>query len=329
MKHKGFFKNVLGLGLTLILGLFMASCGDDTTNNPTVKLYVTVDGFTADIAVDASSDVTSWHWEYGDGSVSDSIGSHTHVYSESGDYTIKCTVTNTDGLSAVASESITIATIEELLTAHTWVLSDAGSENGMGFHITPDLVNDYFISNVLAAIDGYQVDTVDINPDYDYTVKYNDEYTFQTNGSLDIKNNNETMIGWVYGDMTGIPDEKYVTTCRYVGINIVKDQDVSGATWTLHENEDLTLYTVIASPNDPSTGGVADTVEFKSIDYLEFNANGYLAIKDLTPLAVIKSIKSDEMVITLFYHGYIGDPANDGGLYARPSFLFNLTFKEK
>ncbi len=327
MNYKGLLKNVLGLALILVLGTSMTSCGEDTPPQPTVKLFITPDGFTVDIAAEAT-DTKTWAWDYGDGMVSDSVGSHSHTYAEGGDYTIKCTVTG-DGGSATATEAITIATIEELLTAHVWVMSNAGASNGIGYHITTDLVIDLPAADVLATIDGLQDPATDLNTDYDYTTKYNDEYTFNADGSYDIVNNSETMIGWVYGGVTQVPDQNYVTTCRYVGINIVNNQDVSSATWVLNENQNLVLNTVLASPNDPSTGGVAEVVNFEAIDYLEFNANGFLGIKDLTTTAVIKSITADEMVITLFYHGYMGDPATDGGLYARPSFLFNLTFKAK
>jgi PKD repeat protein len=326
MKQKGLFKNLTGLSLALVLGLFVSSCGDDT-KAPTIKLYVTTDGFTANIVAEASSDVTNWSWEYGDGETSDTIGTHEHTYATGGDFTIKCTVTNADGLSSSDDESITIATIEELLTSYDWVMSNAGN-NGIGFQITPELTISFPASNVLASIDGLQDPNNDLNPDYDYTKKYDDVYTFNEDGTYEISNGGETMIGWVYGSINQVPDEDYVTTCRYIGINVVKNQPTTGAKWKLHENVNLKLNTVIADPDKPLSDGVEDVVNFENIDYIEFTEGvGFLGIKDLTPIVVIRSISSKELLVTLFYHGYIGDPVNDGGLYARPSFLFNITFK--
>ena len=328
MKQKGLFRNLSGLSLALMLGLFVSSCGDDATP-PTLKLYLNQDGFTVNIVAEASSDVTGWSWDYGDGETSTTAGTHEHIYATGGKFTIKCTVTNADGLSTTAEEPVTIATIEELLTSYDWKMSNAGN-NGIGYKITPELTVSFPASDVLAAMDGLQ-DTAsvggDVNPDYEYVMKYNDIYKFNSDGTYEFSNNGETMIGWVYGTVNSIPDQDYVSTCRYVGINVVKNLASTGAKWKLHENEDLKLETVIADPDSALTGGKPAVVNFENIDYIEFTEGvGYLGIKDLTPIVIIRSISSKEMLITLFYHCYIGNPSNDGGLYARPSYIINLTF---
>ena len=325
MKQKGLFRNLLGLSLALALGLFVSSCGDDK-NPPSIKINVIPDGFTVNIAAEASDDVVKWEWDYGNGETSDAVGSHSYTYPEGGEWTIKCTVINVDGLSSSTEKVVTIATIQELLTSYDWKMSNAGN-NGIGYQITPDLAISFPASDVLAAMDGMQVDTTDINAAYNYTIKYNDVYTFKEDGTYEFSNNGETMIGWVYGEANSIPVQDYVSTCRYVGINVVKNLASTGAKWKLHENEDLKLETVIADPDKPLTDGQPDEVNFENIDYIEFTEGvGYMGIKDLTPLVIIRSISSKEMLVTLFYHGYMGDPQSDGGLYARPSFLINLTF---
>jgi len=325
MKNKGFLKNILGLAIILVMGVYVTGCGnDDLPPAPTLKMNVTVDGFTVHIAAEAT-DADTWLWEYGDGTQSDSVGSHTHTYAQSGTYTIICTVTG-EGGSETKSESVTIATIEELLTAHAWKMSDAGN-NGLGYHITTDLTIDQSAPNVLAIIDQFQNDTLDLNPDYDYTVNYADTYTFNSNKSMNINNDGDALVGWIYADQNFAFPDDYVSTCRYVGINVVKYLVGDTATWEAHENSDLNLETVYApDPNNPLSGGVAETVEFKDVDYIKFSNGGYLGFLDYTPEVIINSITDKELVVTLFYNGYLGDPQNDNGLYLRPSFLVRMTF---
>jgi len=139
----------MGLGLILYLGICFTACKEDEIPAPTLNLFVTVNGFTVEIAAEAP-DATSWEWDYGDGTVSDSVGSHTYTYESGGDYTIECTVTG-EGGETTKTEDVTIATIEELLSGgadaangKTWVLSKtAGGSDGVG-HIKAELVPNIF-----------------------------------------------------------------------------------------------------------------------------------------------------------------------------------------
>ncbi len=326
MNYKRLFKSVLGLAMILALGIYVSSCGKDEPPMPELTLQVNgIDGFAVDIATDATN-VTTWSWDYGDGNTSDKVGGHIYTYTKRGDFTITCTVTG-EGGSVTKTVAVHIATIEELLTAHTWVMSKTGS-NGLGYHITKDLLIDMPVADVLGAIDGFQDPTNDIP--YDYNEEYKDEYTFNTDGtySVDYINTN-ILIGWIYGGLN-YGDADYRGTCRYVGINVVTTAPLTDAKWKLHENENLELQTVYAqNPNNPSSGGVAETVNFENINYVTFENGGFIGMKDLTTTFIINSISADEMAITLFYHGYEGDPTSDGGLYARPSFIVKMTFEAK
>ena len=113
MKFRRFLTAVLGSGLFLSLGIYFTGCEEEIPA-PTLSIFITVNGFTVDIAAEAP-DATSWQWEYGDGTVSDSVGSHSYTYDAGGDYTITCTVTG-EGGETTKTEDVTIATIEELLS---------------------------------------------------------------------------------------------------------------------------------------------------------------------------------------------------------------------
>ncbi len=320
MKRKGLLKNVLGLGLILFLGIYFTACEKDKEPAPTVDLFITVNGFTIDIAAEAQN-TTSWHWDYGDGTVSDSVGSHTHTYATGGDYTITCTVTGAGG-ETTKTENVTIATIQELLTGgagatngKTWLLSrTAGPYDGVGF-VKEELVPDYFF-----AVND-MLDVLGLSEEYD------NEYTFKFDGSYSVDNKNGNVLaGWVYGDMDTDPDDIVKTTAY--GIWQIALSDPSSATWSLHENTDLTIESVYDA-NDDQKDGVPETVTFENVNYITFANAGFIGMKDYTSTVIVREIAPERMTFTMFFHSYKGDPANDGGLYLRPSFIMTLSFDKK
>ena len=316
MKNKGLLKNVMGLALIMVFSLFISSCGEDAKPVPTLTVVInSIDGFVVDIAAEAT-DATSWSWEYGDGNVSVTEGGHFYTYTERNDYTITCTVTG-EGGTATKTVDVHIATKEELLTGNTWMLADAGSTNGMGFRITSDLVLSFPAANIMETVNSLRTD----DETYDYTVEYNDEYTFNTDGSYSVDySNGNVLTSWVYSNNGTIQG-----TCSYVGISAISIANLTGATWTLLENEDLSFNTVYDAALNNS-GGVAESVEFIGVDYLTFTNGGFIGIKDYTSTVLLRSISEDDMVITVFFHGY-----NDGVLGGKdePSYFINLTFKPK
>ena len=315
MKNKGLLKNVFGLALIMVFSLFISSCGEDAKPIPTLTVVInSIDGFVVDIAAEAT-DATTWSWEYGDGNVSVTEGGHFYTYTERGDFTITCTVTG-EGGTATKTVDVHIATKEELLTGNIWVLSNAGTANGMGFRITSDLLIDFPAVDILATLNTLRSGT----ETYDFLAEYEDEYTFGSDGaySVDYKNGN-VLASWVYS-REGI-EAGY---CDNVGMYALKIPILSNATWTLHENENLTLNTVYDADRN-NEDGVEETVNFTGIDYITYTNGGFLGIKDYTSTVIIQSIKADELVATVFFHGY-----ENGGLgIEEPSYFFILTFKPK
>jgi len=320
MKNKGLLKNVLGLALFLVFSLFISSCGEDPKPIPTIKVVVnSVDGFKVDIAAEATN-ATSWSWDYGDGNVSDTIGGHFYTYTERGDFTITCTVTG-EGGSAKTSVDVHIASKKEMLTAHTWVLSEAGGNAcGMGFHITKDLILSYTVPDILGTVITQQTD--DEKAEYDFLNEYNDEFTFNTDGSYSVDYKNNTVLtSWVYADQ-GI----YKGACSFIGIYAISIPVLTDAAWTLHENEDLTFNTVYDATLSGVSGGVQESVTFTNADFLTFTNDGFLGLKDYSSTVLLRSISGDNMEVTIFFHGY-----NDGTLGGdkEPSYFLNFTFKPK
>ena len=321
MKYKGLSKIVTGLGFILFLGICFTACKEEEIPAPTLSIYITVDGFSVDIAAE-SPDATSWQWNYGNGTVSDSVGSHSYTYATGGDFTITCTVTG-EGGETTDTEAVTIATIQDLLSGgagsngKTWVLSHTpGGVDGVG-HIKTELV-----PNIFPAIADL-LDYIGLPDEYD------NEYTFHFDGTYEVDNvNGDVMSPWVYSDFEVDPGD-IVHTTSYGFFQITHPNPVS-ATWTLHENADLSLETVYDEDVDIGPKpGVPETVEYENVDYITFEGDGFIGLVDYTTTAMIREISPDRMVISLFYHEFMGDPGNDGDLYLRPSLALTLSYDAK
>jgi hypothetical protein len=327
MKKMRLLKTILGLGLILFVAVFTTSCNDDddTPTAPTIKIQInSIDGFTVDIAAQASSDVTSWHWDYGDGQTSDSVGGHYHTYEKGGDYTITCTVKNGAGVEAKATTDVHIATLSDLLTSTPWMMSKTGN-NGLGLHITPELLLSFPVADVLGTLNAMEgADDVQ----YDFNQEYTDYFTFKEDGSYEVNygDNSNILGGWVYA--TTAEPNSIVGTCKYVGIFALSQQPLEGAKWAIHENEDLTLETVFDPDGDGGgEDGEFETVTFSGANFITFENGGFLGIKDYTTTILIRSISEDKMEVTFFFHGYLNGDLTIG--MDRPSYFVNLTFVPK
>ncbi|MEA1876073.1 MAG: PKD domain-containing protein [Bacteroidota bacterium] len=319
MKRTGLLSNVKGLGIILILGIVFTTCKKEPL--PTVDLYITVDGFTVDIAAEALN-TTSWAWDYGDGTVSDSVGSHSHTYAEGGNFTIQCTVTGLGG-ETTKTESVAIATIAELLSggtgaadSKTWVLSrTAGGTDGVGF-VKVDLAPDVFpAGNDMLEFIGV--------PD-----EYDNEYTFYGDGSYSIDNiNGSILASWIYSSFE-VESGDIVNTTPY-GIFQINSPNVESATWSLTKDEDLVIESVYDADIDYPEPGIPETITFEKVDFISFEDGGFIGMKDYTSTAMIRDISADRMTLTVFFHSYYGDPANDNNLYLRPAFILTLSYDAK
>ena len=65
------------------------------------------------------------------------------------------------------------------------------------------------------------------------------------------------------------------------------------------------------------------------MDYITFTNDGFISLLDYTTTAMIREIGPDRMVISVFYHEFMGDPGNDGDLYLRSSLALTLSYDAK
>ena len=188
---------LIGLVMLISGSVLITSCGDDSIV-PTINFLADPSGFDATkgfaVTITAeATDATTWLWNYGDGTSSDSTGNHTHFYTAPGTFKIVGEVTSSDGTKAKKEVSVTVATVQELLagnaTSHpngkTWVLDKKYNtgKDGAGPIISGlPITYPFLVDNVLDQI-------LKLGAEYD------NEFTFKSDGKLTINNVNGKSLG--------------------------------------------------------------------------------------------------------------------------------------
>lgn len=102
---------------------------DTTPVAPVADFSMEISGLNvsfSDLSTDANNDIVSWLWDFGDGNT-DTAANSSHTYNNAGDYTVSLTVTDSNGLSSTASQSITLVANTILLTEHRSVRTRTGA----------------------------------------------------------------------------------------------------------------------------------------------------------------------------------------------------------
>ena len=100
--------------------------------SPTTNLSIRVAINFEDTSIDPDGTLTSWLWDFGDGTTS-SEQHPTHTYAEKGTYTVQLSVTDDDGHTDIETLSITIANLDP--TAD-FIFSPETSETGQPISFT-------------------------------------------------------------------------------------------------------------------------------------------------------------------------------------------------
>ncbi|WP_213997513.1 S8 family serine peptidase [Arsukibacterium sp.] len=79
-----------------------------------------------DTSTDANDDISSWSWDFGDGTMSDQQNP-SHSYAAEGTYTVSLTVTDDTGLTDMTSQSVAVVESDISLTLHRAIRARTGS----------------------------------------------------------------------------------------------------------------------------------------------------------------------------------------------------------
>jgi PKD repeat protein len=297
--------------------LLLSSCTkEDPIPNPTVTFIADLTNYDAKITVEAT-DATSYTWDYGDGKTSAESGNHTHTYAQSGDYTIKVSVTNASG---TASKTVTVsvaASMTELLagalaTGKTWVLDDGASTNLQKIETALTLWTG-LPAGALAAF-GLQAE-------------YDNKFKFRPDGGYEIDAvNGAVLTGLVYTAVNQL-NVVVVPSSNAGGLAGAAFKNVTNGTYVLHEGKDL----VIKVANEDYPAGTnkegVKTITFPKANYITFSEGSFLGIRDFNTTVLLRNVTKDKIDATFFLSSI--DPSNVPASFGLPSIAISTSIKVK
>jgi PKD repeat protein len=310
-------------GIALASGL-MSSCSEDTPA-PTAVIYATIVDYTVTFAPQVT-DVSTYSWDFGDGTALSTEPAPVHTYASFGDYTVKLTVKG-DGGEAIATKVITIAatSIKDLLTGgakatngKTWVLDRAYTVGDGGGPIMPApyLVVQASATDVLCMVGSDAV-----------CAEYDNEFTFYFDGTYKMKPVNGNVLSgavYAYGTNSVVGDPAWA-----VGLAAATFTPPATSTWT--ENNTSFTIDAIQDPNDPNVPPAHAVVTFPAgTNPITFSEGAYFGVNDFptTRRFIIDKITTTKLTVSMFVCGY----GFDGGspVYnTMPSNMFHLTYVAK
>lgn len=326
-----------------IIGAGFTSCEEE--GEPAyVNIHPYIEKYEVTWAVKAIG-VSSFTWDYGDGTTSNETGVHSHVYENSGDYTVTVTATGEGGTSTTV-EHISIAPgIEEILagpddSGKTWVLTQ--EEGNFAGALGPGPVaNDMEIYSMLIP-----------NGVMAYAglgSEYSDEFTFFKDGTYKVSvKNNMSMAGLIYGIITeliripsNIPNELPLCAIAY--------QDMEGS-WALsYEDKEVTTFNMFTSQTIENVKFTFAEDDNTKEAELKLSSGSYIGFTDLTYPAIphyglpnpvdnsfyiIREITPEYMHVAIGISAYVneeGMPFLPDGTptFALPTMILHLTLVPK
>lgn len=307
------------LGIATAASMF-SSCKKDTPA-PTAEIFATIEGYKVTFTPTVSN-VSTYSWDFGDGTAISTELEPVHTYESFGDYTVALKVTG-EGGEATTSKVVQIAatSLKDLLTGgikatigKTWVFDKAYTvgDGGGPVMATPYRIDIPSAANVL--------DMFGLGEEYD------NEFTFNYDGKYSISpKNGKVLAGAVFGysSATIVGEPAWA-----VGLCAANYSAPSNATWTANTT-DLVIE-AIGDANDPNVPPAHSTVTIKGKNWISFSAGAYFGIYDFpsTATLIIDEITPSKMRVTMLVCGY-GFDGGDPKYNMMPSNMFHLTYISK
>jgi PKD repeat protein len=311
------------LTLVAVMSALVESC-KDSTPAPTAVIYATIVDYTVTFNPTVT-DVTTYSWDFGDGSALSTEKNPVHTYESFGDYSVELTVTG-DGGSFTTTKTISIAatSVKDLLTGgqaatagKTWVLDRAFTAGDGG---GPIMNPPYTLTQSSAE------DVLDM---FGLGDEYDNEFTFFFDGdySVDPKNGN-VLAGAVYGYASATI---YGEPAWDIGLCAAEWSAPASATWALHTTN--LVVDAIGDPNDPEVPPTHGNVTITGQNWISItsdNSDSFFGIKDFpsTTQFVIDEITPNKMRVSMFVCAYSSD-GGDPMYNMMPTNMFHLSFIKK
>lgn len=182
----------------LMTAVLFTSCNDDDDDDPVAtpvasfQYVIDANDFLNVTFTNFSQNASSYEWDFGDGN-SSTEENPSHTYMATGDYTVVLTASNSDGESAMRSETITITDPDEALklltgeTSKTWKLFREGTAMSLGPDATQPALWWAGLTN-----------------DGDRPCLYEQEFTFHIDGTYEFNDNG--MFWAEFGVFNGIAE---------------------------------------------------------------------------------------------------------------------------
>lgn len=297
--------------LFLSLLIMVASCKkEDPIPVPTVNLIADVTNYDAKITVEATNAAT-YAWDYGDGKTSTEAVSHTHTYAQSGDYTIKVTVTNESGsVSKTVAVSVAASTKEllagVLAAGKTWILDEGAATNLQ--KIDPALT-------LWTGLPAGALNAFDLQKEYD------NKFTFKPTGGYEIDGvNGAALTGLVYTLVNQL-NVIVAPNSNAAGLAGSAFKNITNGTYELHEGKDLTIKVANEDyPAGTNKDGVKN-VTFPKATYITFSEGAFLGIRDFYTTVLIRKITKQKIDVTVFLSSI--DPSTVPASFGLPSLAIS------
>jgi len=265
------------MGIILVI---TQSC-EKESDKPTMDFFWVIEGYTVTFT-SVVTNTDSYLWDFGDGTTS-TEAHPVHTYEVSGDYDVTLTVKGNGKEGSYTKSFRILPTDFEIIcggSSKTWILSTAyvSGVNGAGSTAADLSVSYELMEGILYP--------------FGLGAEYENEYTFNADGTMTIDNKGGTALSAIiYGMMSGLPIVPSADPQSWPFCSMTIDPP-SEATWSLN-TDDLTVDCATFSF---STGGTTEeTVTWSGERWLQFGGGGFLGYLDFRTEVFIKELGLEYM----------------------------------
>jgi PKD repeat protein len=280
-----------------MLSVFLFVACNDETDRPVFPISATIFHSVKDKQVAFTAlthSAVSWSWDFGDGQTS-TEQNPVHVYSKGGYYA--AILTATDAAGGKASDTINLALDLSAINYLTGNPNEPGYKGKTWRLTTNHAANGDYLANADASFTTVDEDLTPLPAGVFGQIGmgdvYKDEFTFYYDGSYkhDVKEDAAAFGGLVLQMVTN-GGKDVIKMYEDFGLCIAKYTPQTGASFTLTEKEDFTVYSVYGPPTY--------TITYKGVSTLDFSGTEFVGFRDFQRKVIVKKISDTSMQLVMF-----------------------------